>query len=144
VCLTVFVHPVFAPMGVAIPIAVSAFSDELACGGEAEAPREGGHAALRSAHYAHTWRRTIKGWSRLEQITQQRESRDKEDRGADDLVERATCGLRISPTPTSDNLNPQETTNPDAPDMGLDGADLSCPGSSVVADVDEELSSPAE
>ena len=45
-----------------------------------------------------------------------------------------TCGLRISDNPTSDNLTPQETTNQDAPDMGPDGAGLSCPGSSVVAD----------
>jgi hypothetical protein len=44
-----------------------------------------------------------------------------------------TCGLRISETPTSDNLNPQETMKAEAPDMGLDGARLSCPGSSVVA-----------
>ena len=39
-------------------------------------------------------------------------------------------------SPTSDNLTPQETTNQDAPDMGADGAGLSCPGSSVVADAD--------
>ncbi len=49
-----------------------------------------------------------------------------------------TCGLRISDSPTSDNLTPQETTNQDAPDMGADGAGLSCPGSSVVADADDE------
>ena len=49
-------------------------------------------------------------------------------------IERATCGLRNSETPTSDNLNPQETAKQDAPDMGLDGAELSCPGSSVVAE----------
>ena len=55
-----------------------------------------------------------------------------------------TCGLRISNSPTSDNLSPQETTNQDAPDMGHDapdmghdGAGLSCPGSSVVAEGDE-------
>jgi hypothetical protein len=48
----------------------------------------------------------------------------------------STCGLRISDSPTSDNLTPQETTNQDAPDMGADGAGLSCPGSSVVADAD--------
>jgi hypothetical protein len=48
-------------------------------------------------------------------------------------IERTPCGLRISASPTSDNLTPQETTNQDAPDMGPDGADLSCPGSSVVA-----------
>ena len=45
-----------------------------------------------------------------------------------------TCSLRISDSPISDNLTPQETTNQDAPDMGEDGAGLSCPGSSVVAD----------
>jgi hypothetical protein len=43
-------------------------------------------------------------------------------------------GLRISKSPTSDKLSPQESTKPDAPDMGLDGAVLYCPGSSVVAD----------
>jgi len=53
-------------------------------------------------------------------------------------IERTTCGLRISDSPTSDNLTPQETTNQDAPDMGTDGADLSCPGSSVVADADDK------
>jgi hypothetical protein len=45
-----------------------------------------------------------------------------------------TCGLRISDIPTSDNRTPQETTNQDTPDMGADGARLSCPGSSVVAE----------
>ena len=43
-----------------------------------------------------------------------------------------TCGLRNSDNPTSDNLTPQETTNQDAPDMGADGAELSCPGSSML------------
>jgi hypothetical protein len=37
----------------------------------------------------------------------------------------ATCGLRISKNPTSDNPNPQKTTSQDAPDMGPDGAELS-------------------
>ena len=50
----------------------------------------------------------------------------------------ATCGLRISDSPTSDNLTPQETTKQGAADMGPDGADLSCPGNSVVADADDE------
>jgi hypothetical protein len=36
-------------------------------------------------------------------------------------IEPATCGLRISENPTANNLNPQETTSQDAPDMGLDG-----------------------
>ena len=49
-------------------------------------------------------------------------------------IEPATCGLRNPENPTSDNLKPQETTKKDAPDMGLDGAGLSYPGSSVVAD----------
>jgi hypothetical protein len=63
--------------------------------------------------------------------------RDKEDRGADDLIERATCGLRNSENPTSDNQSPQETTEHDPLDMGTDGAELSCPGSSEVADKDD-------
>jgi hypothetical protein len=46
----------------------------------------------------------------------------------------ATCGLRNSENPTSDNLKPQETRNQDSDDMGLDGTELSYPGSSVVAD----------
>jgi len=50
-------------------------------------------------------------------------------------IERATCGLRITTSPTSDKLTPQETTNQDSPDMGEDGGSLSCPGSSVVADI---------
>ena len=45
-----------------------------------------------------------------------------------------TCGLRIADSPTSDNLTPQETTNLDVPDLGADGGDLSCPGSSMVAE----------
>ena len=44
------------------------------------------------------------------------------------------CDLRISPDPHTDNLTPQETTSQDAPDMGADGAGLSCSGSSVVAE----------
>jgi hypothetical protein len=55
-------------------------------------------------------------------------------------IERATCGLRISKTPTSDNLKLQEATQPDAADIALGGAELSCPGSSVVADTDKESS----
>ena len=39
-----------------------------------------------------------------------------------------------SENPTSDNLTPQATTKPEAPDMGIDGAELAYPGSSVVAD----------
>jgi len=49
-------------------------------------------------------------------------------------IERPTCGLRSSASPTTDNLTPQQTTNQNAPEMGLDGSDLSCPGSSVVAE----------
>ena len=55
-------------------------------------------------------------------------------------IERTTCGLRNSDSPTSDNLTPQEATKQDAPDMGPDGPGLSCPGSSAVA---EEDSNPA-
>ena len=49
-------------------------------------------------------------------------------------IERATCGLRNSKNPTSDNLSPQETTEQDASEVGTDGPELSCPCSSVVAD----------
>ena len=48
-------------------------------------------------------------------------------------IERATRGLGIVSNPTSDNLTPQETTKQDTRDMGIDGAELSCAGSSVVA-----------
>jgi len=50
-------------------------------------------------------------------------------------IERATCGLRISPDTSSDNLTPHKTTNQDTSNMGLDGDSLSCSGSSVVAEV---------
>jgi hypothetical protein len=46
-----------------------------------------------------------------------------------------TCGLRITPSPTSDNLTPQETTAQLDREVGADGSELSCPGSSVVAGV---------
>ena len=55
--------------------------------------------------------------------------------GFPDLLDR---GLRISDRPTSDNLTPQETTKQGIADMGPDGAGLSWPGSSVVADADDE------
>jgi hypothetical protein len=45
------------------------------------------------------------------------------------------CGLRISDSPTSDNVSPQETTKQDALKMGVDGSHLSCPGSSAVAEI---------
>ena len=48
-----------------------------------------------------------------------------------------TCGLRNSESPTSDNLTSQETTNQADIEVGTDGAELSCPGSSVVADEHE-------
>ena len=54
------------------------------------------------------------------------------------MLDGRTRGLGITPRTTSDNLTPQETTNQDSPDKGPDGADLSCPGSSVVADEDTE------
>jgi hypothetical protein len=53
-------------------------------------------------------------------------------------IERTTCGLRSSASPTTDNLTPQETTNQDTPDMGPDRAVLPCPGSSMVAHSDGE------
>lgn len=49
-----------------------------------------------------------------------------------------TCSLRISDNPTSDNLTPQETTEEESGTVGADGAGLSCPGSSVVAESKEE------
>lgn len=45
----------------------------------------------------------------------------------------AICGLRISSDPHTDNPTPQETTNQDTSESGLDRAVLPCPGSSVVA-----------
>jgi hypothetical protein len=48
-------------------------------------------------------------------------------------IEPATCGLRNSDNPTSDNLKPLKTTKQDALEVGTDGPELSCPGSSVVA-----------
>jgi hypothetical protein len=45
-----------------------------------------------------------------------------------------TRGLGIVPNTTSDNLNPQGTTNHEIGQMGRDGAGLSCPGSSLVAE----------
>ena len=51
-------------------------------------------------------------------------------------------GIQLSsfgtaPDPTADNVTPQETTIQDPPDMGPDGAGLSCPGSRVIAEDDE-------
>ena len=51
-------------------------------------------------------------------------------------VQRSTRGLRISDSPTSDNLNPQEKTEQATRETGPDGASLSCPGSSVITDED--------
>jgi hypothetical protein len=50
--------------------------------------------------------------------------------------EEGTRGFGIVSSPTSDNLN-QETTNQADLEVGTDGAGLSCPGSSVVADEDD-------
>jgi len=52
-------------------------------------------------------------------------------------IEPPTCGLQTVLFPTTDNLTPHETTQHDAADMALDGPELSCPGSSVVADPDK-------
>ncbi len=49
-----------------------------------------------------------------------------------------TCSLRNSDSPTSDNLTPQETTKRDTLEVGVEGAGLSCPGISVVANADDE------
>jgi len=43
-------------------------------------------------------------------------------RAANNQIPRGNCGLRIPAKPTSDNLTPQETTKPVAPDMGPGGA----------------------
>lgn len=48
------------------------------------------------------------------------------------------CGLRVSDKPTSDNLKPQETTSHANLEVGVDGAELSCPGSSGVAKAEFE------
>ena len=53
-------------------------------------------------------------------------------------IEPPTCGLQNSDRPTSGNVTPQETTKQDAGTDAADGASLSCPGSSVVADCDKE------
>ena len=45
-----------------------------------------------------------------------------------------TCDLRISESPTSDNLTPQETTEQANIEVGTDGPELSCPGSEVADD----------
>lgn len=49
-------------------------------------------------------------------------------------MNRATCGLQNSDSPTSDDLTPQETTNQELGETGLDGGSLPCPGSSAVAE----------
>jgi hypothetical protein len=53
-------------------------------------------------------------------------------------IERATRGLGIVSSPHTDHLRPQETTEPDTSEWVLDGAGLSCSGSSVVADTYQE------
>ena len=42
-----------------------------------------------------------------------------------------TRGLGIVPSPTADNVTPQETTNQADLEVGTGGAGLFCPGSSV-------------
>ena len=49
-------------------------------------------------------------------------------------IEPPTCGLRNLDNPTSGNLTPPETTQQDTHKVGADGAGLSCPGSSEVAE----------
>ena len=55
-------------------------------------------------------------------------------------MNRTVCGLQSSERPPSDNLTPQENTTQDTGTVGADGPGLSCPGSSVVADCDQEVS----
>jgi hypothetical protein len=49
-------------------------------------------------------------------------------------IEPATCGLRNSANPTPGNLNLQETTTQADRDVVAGGPELSCPGSTVVAE----------
>ena len=49
-----------------------------------------------------------------------------------------TRGLGITPSTTSDNLTPQETTTQDTGTVGADGAGFSCPGSTLVANSEGE------
>ena len=49
-----------------------------------------------------------------------------------------TRDLVISASPNSDNLTPGETIGHDTPEVGTDGPELSCPGSSVEAEEYEE------
>jgi len=51
-----------------------------------------------------------------------------------------TCGLQNSESPTSDNLTQEETTTQETGTVGADGASLSCPGSSVVAESGQDNS----
>ena len=75
----------------------------------------------------------------------------KENRGHDTRdtyhlarTKKTTRRLGIASNPIPDYLNPQETTKEDGVDKGLDGADLSSPGSGVVAeeDVPQETKNP--
>lgn len=52
----------------------------------------------------------------------------------------ATCGIEFTPSTTSDNLTPQETTEEESGTVGADRTGLPCPGSSAVADCDQKLS----
>ena len=49
-------------------------------------------------------------------------------------IERATRGLGIVSNPHTNHLRPRKTTEQDTSESVLDGAGLSCSGSSVVAD----------
>ena len=46
-------------------------------------------------------------------------------------IGRMTRGLEITPSPASENLITQETTNQADLEVGTDGPGLSCPGSSL-------------
>jgi|CXWL01.1.fsa_nt_gi hypothetical protein len=49
-------------------------------------------------------------------------------------MNRATCGLENSDSPSSDNVAPQETTTQETGTVGANEAGLSSPGGSVVAE----------
>ena len=53
-------------------------------------------------------------------------------------IERATRGLGIVSGPHADRLSPTKTTDHDPSEVVLDGAGLSCSGSSVVADTQDD------
>ena len=55
------------------------------------------------------------------------------------MTHHVTCGLLTTPTPTSDNRTPQETTTQATAEVGADGPGLSCPGSVVAESNTEDM-----